>query len=88
MSGNARSTVLTLRVPVDLNRRIEQAARRKRSRKSALLREALLQAFGAAPLPDDPAREARRQSLLVSRRQSERDALDFVGQAADTRGWR
>ena len=88
MSGNARSIVLTLRVPVDLNRRIEQAARRKRSRKSALLREALLQAFGAAPLPDDPAREARRQSLLVSRRQSERDALDFVGQAADTRGWR
>jgi len=33
------------------------------------------------------AREARRQSLLVSGRASERDALDFIEHAADTRGW-
>ena len=88
MSETAPSTVLTLRVPADLDRRIEQAARRKRSTKSALLREALQQAFGTAPPPADPAREARRQSLMVSRRQSEGEALDFVEHAADTRGWR
>jgi predicted transcriptional regulator len=88
MAGTSQSTVLTLRVPADLDRRIAQAARRNKRTKSAVLREALNQAFGAAPLPDDPAREARRQSLLVSRRRSERDALDFVERAADTRGWR
>ncbi len=88
MSGTQRSTVLTLRVPADLGRRIEQAARRKRRPKSALLREALHHAFGAAPLPVDPAREARRQSLLVSGRESERDTIDFVEHVADDRGWR
>jgi hypothetical protein len=88
MSGTPRSIVLTLRVPAELDRRIAQAARRKRRPKSALLREALHNTFGAAPLPDDPAREARRQSLLVSSRDSERDALDFVAHAADDRGWR
>jgi hypothetical protein len=88
MSETQRSTVLTLRVPADLGRRIEQAARRKSRPKSVLLREALQNAFGAAPLPDDPARDARRQSLLVSGRESEREALDFVEHVADDRGWR
>ena len=87
MPGIPRSVVLTLRVPFDLDRRIAHAARRKRRPKSALLREALHQAFGDAPIPDDPAREARRQSLLVSGRPSERDVLDFVDHAADDRGW-
>jgi YgiT-type zinc finger domain-containing protein len=31
--------------------------------------------------------EARRQSLLVSRRRSESETLDFIEQTADTRGW-
>ena len=87
MPDTPRSIVLTLRVPLDLDRRIAQAARRTRRPKSALLREALHQVFGDAPIPDDPAREARRQSLLVSGRQSERDVLDFVDHAADDRGW-
>jgi len=88
MSASEPSIVLTLRVPAHLDRRIEQAARRKRRTKSALVREALHHAFGEGPPPEDPAREARRQSLLVSSRQSERDALDFVEHAADDRGWR
>ncbi len=83
-----RSTVLTIRVPADLDRRITQAARRRRATKSALIREAIVGAFGSAPLPDDPAREARRQSLLVSGRLSERDALTFVDHVADRSGWR
>ena len=88
MPGTEKSTVLTIRVPVELDRRIARAARRRRSTKSALLREALASAFGDAREQDDPAREARRQSLLVSGRASERDVLDFVERVADDEGWR
>lgn len=76
------STVLTLRVPQEVDRRIEARARRCRKTKSEVLRDA----FGGER-PVDPAREARRQSLLVSRRDSERDAMEFLESAADDRGW-
>ena len=88
MSRSERSTVLTIRVPTGLDRRIEQTARRRRRTKSALVRDALERTFGGASLADDPAREARRQSLLVSGRPSEREAIEFVEQAADDQGWR
>lgn len=88
MSGADKSTVLTVRVPIDLDRRISQAARRRRSSKSALLREAIASAFGSLEPSEDPAREARRQSLLVSGRASEREALEFVEHVADGTGWR
>ena len=88
MNAPEPTTVLTLRVPADLDRRISREARRARKTKSALLRDALLQVFADGPPPDDPAREARRQSLLVSRRGSERETIDFIEHAADTRGWR
>jgi len=88
MPRSGRSSVLTLRVPPDLDRRIEREARRRRRTKSAVLREALQSAFGEGPPPNDPAREARRQSLLVSGRRSEREALDFIDHAADDEGWR
>lgn len=82
-----RSTVLTLRVPRDLDRRIGRVARQRRSTKSAVLREALQNAFGEGEPAEDPAREARRQSLLVSGRGSEQEALEFLEQAADDQGW-
>ena len=88
MPKAGRSTVLTLRVPPDLDRRIEREARRKRRTKSAVLREALQNAFAGEVPPDDPAREARRQSLLVSGRASEGEALEFIEQATDDQGWR
>lgn len=88
MSASEPTTVLTLRVPADLDRRISREARRARKTKSAVLRDVLLQAFAGGPTPEDPAREARRQSLLVSGRRSEGEALAFVEHAADTRGWR
>lgn len=88
MPGSDKTTVLTIRVPVGLDRRVAQAARRKRVSKSALLREAIASAFGGERDPDDPAREARRQSLLVSGRDSERDILEFVDHVADDRAWR
>jgi predicted transcriptional regulator len=83
-----KSTVVTIRLPVDLDRRIAREAVRRRRPKSALLRDALQSAFGDAPPADDPAREARRQSLLVSGRESEREALEFIEASADEQGWR
>lgn len=88
MPKQHKSTVLTLRVPRDLDRRIERQARRKRSTKSAVLREALQEAFGNGESEIDPAREARRQSLLVSGRKSESEALDFIEHSGDQKGWR
>jgi predicted transcriptional regulator len=88
MPRTAGSIVVTLRVPAELDRRIEREARRRRRAKSAVVREALQAAFGSGPAPPDPAREARRQSLLVSGRASEREALAFIDGAADTEGWR
>jgi len=88
MAKPGRSAVLTLRVPPDLDRRIERAARRQRRTKSAVLREALQAAFGGESPSDDPAREARRQSLLVSGRASERETLEFLEHGADDQGWR
>ncbi len=88
MSKAEKSTVLTLRVPLALDRRIEQQARRKRRSKSAILRDALAIAFSEGPPPADPAREARRQSLLVSGRKSEREAIAFIEGVKDERGWR
>ena len=88
MAQPARSTVLTLRVPHALDRRIERAARRRRRTKSAVLREALESAFGGESPSDDPAREARRQSLLVSGRASEHETLEFIERSADDQGWR
>ncbi len=87
MSRNS-STVVTIRVPAELHRRIEREARRRRRAKSAVVREALQATFGAGPALPDPAREARRQSLLVSGRASEREALEFIAAAAETKGWR
>ena len=88
MATPERPTVLTLRVPPDLDRRIEHHARRTKRSKSAVPREALQLASGGGPPPDDPRREARRKSLLVSGRASERDAIAFVEHATDHRGWR
>jgi hypothetical protein len=82
------SAVLTLRLPDELDRRIERAARRQRRTKSALVCEVLRSAFGSSQADRDRAHEARRQSLLVGGRPSERDALRFIAVAADTRSWR
>lgn len=83
-----KSTVVTLRVPEDLERRIAREARRLRRSRSDVVRDALQVAFGESLAAENPAREARRQSLLVSDRPSEGEALDFIEAAADTRGWR
>lgn len=88
MASHGRSGLLTLRVPVDVERRIAQEARRRRATKSDVVREALEGAFGTGSTAVDLESEARRQSLLVSRRASERDALRFLERAADLKGWK
>lgn len=66
-------------------RRLATEARRQRRTRSAVARTALAQ--GLAQPVDDPLAEARRQSLLVRRRASERDVLRFVTDTADLKGW-
>lgn len=81
------STVLTIRVPAALDRRLTREARRRRQTRSEVARAILQERFDVAAEPDVTV-EARRQSLLVSRRRSEREALTFIGRTADVRGWR
>ncbi len=78
------STVLTIRVPASLDRRLAREARRRRTTRSEVARTIL---EGGLSDGIDLAAEARRQSLLVKRRRSERDALAFVLGAADGTGW-
>ena len=80
------STVLTIRVPRALDRKLVREARRLRRTRSEAAR-ALLESALAGVADEDPAAEARRQSRLASRRASEKDMLQFIAAAADLRGW-
>jgi hypothetical protein len=80
------STVLTIRVPAALDRRLAREARRLRQTRSEAAR-ALLEAALSGVHVEDPASEARRQSRLASRRESEKEALAFITDAVDLRGW-
>jgi predicted transcriptional regulator len=80
------STVLTIRVPASLDRRLAREARRRRLTRSEVARSVLEAGLGAAE--PDLAAEAKRQSLLVSQRRSERDTLDFLTTVVDTTGWK
>ncbi len=81
------STVLTIRVPVALERRLVREARRRRVTRSEAARAVLEAGLAGRGGAADFAAEARRQSLLVSRHPSEQDVLDFLMHAADTTGW-
>lgn len=80
-----RSEVLTLRVPRALAAQLDAEARRQRRSRSAVARTALAKGLGAPE--SDPHAEARRQSRLASKRTSDREALQFVVDAADLAGW-
>jgi Antitoxin MazE-like/Ribbon-helix-helix protein, copG family len=81
-------SVLTIRIDAGLSRSLAREARRLRKSKSEVVREILAAGLGGEGGNLDPVQEARRQSLLVSRRRSEREALEFIEHAADTRGWK
>lgn len=76
------STVLTLRVPASLDRRLAHEARRRRQTRSEVARAILEAELGSGGA--DLATEARRQSLLVRRRASEREAMEFMLDVADS----
>jgi hypothetical protein len=80
------STVLTLRIPRALDRRLSAEARRRRQTRSEAARSMLETALAASS--PDPAKEARRQSLLAGRQDADREVLDFIATVADERGWR
>jgi len=82
------SAVLTIRVDAELTRSLAREARQRRKTKSEVAREILIEGLGGGGGDLDLAQEARRQSLLVSRRRSERETLEFIEHAADTRGWK
>jgi len=82
------SSVLTIRLDAELTRSLAREARRRRKTKSEVAREILVAGLGGGGGDLDLAQEARRQSLLVSRRRSERETLEFIEQSADTRGWK
>ena len=79
--------MLTLRIDADLTRSLAREARRRHKTKSEVAREILAAGLSEEGGHLDPVQEARRQSLLVSRRRSERETLEFIEQTADTRGW-
>lgn len=81
------SSVLTLRIDAGLARSLSREARRRHTTKSELVREILASGLAGDEGTPTLAEEARRQSLLVAERPSERDTLELLEHAADTRGW-
>jgi hypothetical protein len=84
-ASRATSDVVTIRVPREVARRLAREARRQRRTRSEVARDIL--AAGLGESIDDPLAEARRQSLLVRDRDSEREAIRFITDTADLRGW-
>ena len=82
---DASTDVITIRVPRALNQRLKREARRQRRTPSAVARAILAEGLGE--VPEDPLAEARRQSLLVRRRASDREAIRFIVDFADLKGW-
>ena len=78
--------VLTIRVSRSVVRRLTAEARRRRLSRSAMARAILEQGLGGDTV--DPLAEARRQSLLVRRKASEREVIRFITDAADLEGWK
>ena len=85
-SAHTVSSVLTVRLTADVERRLAREARRLRRSRSEVAR-AILEAALVGPVVD-PHAEARRQSLLASAQDADRDVLDFIEHAGDSRGWK
>jgi predicted transcriptional regulator len=87
MAETDGSDVLTIRVPRDLSRKLTREARRLRQSRSAVARAILVEGLSGRT-SEDPDVEARRQSLLVREHESESEALRFIADAADLKGWK
>ena len=80
------SAVVTVRLTRELERRLTRAARRLRRSRSEMAR-AILEQHLTGPAAD-PRAEVRRQSLLASAQDADRETLDFIEHARDLRGWK
>ena len=86
MTESTVSAVLTVRLTPEIERRLAREARRSRRSRSEVARAILEAHFTGAA--GDPAAEARRQSLLASAQDADRETLDFIEHAGDPRGWK
>ena len=84
--SNHLSVVVTVRLTRESERRLTREARRTRRSRSAVARD-ILEAHLAGPIAD-PQAEARRQSLLASGQDADRETLAFIEHAGDPRGWK
>jgi len=73
-----------IRLEEELDHKLATIAKQRGLTKSDLVREAIRRFLDENGL----ASEARRQSLLVSGRKGEEEALDSIEHTADLDGWR
>lgn len=85
MPRPTQTDVLTIRIPRETARRLAREAKRQRRSRSEVARDILTS--GLIAPNQDPLAEARRQSLLVRARESELEAVRFIVDIADLRGW-
>lgn len=85
MTKSLSTDVITIRVSSAIARRLTVEARRQRRSRSAVARAILAEGLGEES--EDAVAEARRQSLLVRRRSSERETVQFIADTADLKGW-
>jgi predicted DNA-binding protein len=78
------SSTSSFRISDDLKQQLETASRSMKKRKNWILTRAL-EEYLQRRSPSSPAAEARRQSLLVSRKDSDDSA--FWERLADDRDW-
>lgn len=80
------SAVVTVRLTREFERKLAREARRSRRSRSEMAR-VILEQHLTGPVVD-PHAEARRQSLLASAQDADRETLDFIAHAGDSRGWK
>jgi len=80
------SAIVTIRITRDLERRLAREARRSRRSRSEVARAILEQHLSGPAV--DPYAEARRQSLLASAQDADRDTMDRIEHIGDSRGWK
>lgn len=86
MAESRASSILTVRLPAAVARQLAREARRSRRSRSEVARAILAGHLGGPSV--DPTAEARRQSLLASAQDADRETLDFIQHAGDPRGWK
>jgi metal-responsive CopG/Arc/MetJ family transcriptional regulator len=83
--STAASEVVVVRLSKKTLSKLDHAAHKRGLKRSEFVRQVIESNVGDG---GDLAMEAQRQSLLVSRLESEKDANDFIAHATSADGWR